>query len=297
MKSFLPSPILKSTSPDSIFIWTLLRAYLLQQWAQLTWPNWRSTSCPTGIFTWKLNNRTVLYETSLTGLATFPIVSTSPIFQHLCSGFSLEALHGFMFGVDAAKSLILTLACIERVITVEEAVRSEKASRMLLTDIILGEISSAGASIPNRPLGKCRVGSWHWRVWHDCEACSCHPLCSAIIKSNKHKGKTNSNVKDISMTLRNLTWLQDFVQLPLIQTSTRAKQIQRWCAVEIFGWLQELIYLWSHLDPYVAARISDVIKWCDKTSYLDLFRLKSCSRQDLKSVLKQIVTVRKQLMI
>jgi len=157
-----------------------------------------------------------------------------------------------------------------------------------------GEISSAGASIPNRPLGKCRVGSWHWRVWHDCEACSCHPLCSAIIKSNKHKGKTNSNVKDISMTLRSLTWLQDFVQLPLSQTSTRAKQIQRWCAVEMFGWLQELIYLWSHLDPYVAARISDVIKWCDKTSYLDLFRLKSCSRQDLKSVLKQIVTVRKQ---
>ena len=64
-----------------------------------------------------------------------------------------------MFGVDAAKSLILTLACIERVITVEEAVRIEKTSRMLLTVIILGEISSAGASIPNRPLGKCRVGS------------------------------------------------------------------------------------------------------------------------------------------
>lgn len=43
--------------------------------------------------------------------------------QDLCSGFSLEALNGFMFGVDATKSLILTLACIERVITVEEAVR------------------------------------------------------------------------------------------------------------------------------------------------------------------------------
>ena len=40
-----------------------------------------------------------------------------------CSGFSLESLNGFMFGVDATKSLILTVACIERVITVEEAVR------------------------------------------------------------------------------------------------------------------------------------------------------------------------------
>ena len=96
---------------------------------------------------------------SLTDLAAFPIVCTAPIFQHLCSGFSLEALHGFMFGVDAAKSLILTLACIERVITVEEAVRIEKASKKLSTVIFLGEISSAGASIPNRPLGKCGVGS------------------------------------------------------------------------------------------------------------------------------------------
>ena len=46
-------------------------------------------------------------------------------FQDSCSGFSLEALNGFMFGVDATKSLILTLACIERVITVEEAVRKQ----------------------------------------------------------------------------------------------------------------------------------------------------------------------------
>ena len=41
----------------------------------------------------------------------------------LCS--SLEALNGFMFGVDATKSLILTLACIERVITVDEAVKKK----------------------------------------------------------------------------------------------------------------------------------------------------------------------------
>ena len=47
----------------------------------------------------------------------------------LCS--SLEALNGFMFGVDATKSLILTLACIERVITVDEAVKRKKGERML----------------------------------------------------------------------------------------------------------------------------------------------------------------------
>ena len=37
-----------------------------------------------------------------------------------------------MFGVDATKSLILTLACIERVITVEEAVRIARIT--VLTD-------------------------------------------------------------------------------------------------------------------------------------------------------------------
>ena len=74
----------------------------------------------------------------------------------------MEALNGFMFGVDATKSLILTLACIERVITVEEAVSKLKTAphtKILLTDFISGEISSAGASVPDGPLGKCRVGS------------------------------------------------------------------------------------------------------------------------------------------
>ena len=42
---------------------------------------------------------------------------------------SLEALNGFMFGVDATKSLILTLACIERVITVDEAVKRKRRER------------------------------------------------------------------------------------------------------------------------------------------------------------------------
>merc|ERR1712083_367779 len=50
----------------------------------------------------------------------------------LCS--SLEALNGFMFGVDATKSLILTLACIERVITVEEAVRLARLELLFQTD-------------------------------------------------------------------------------------------------------------------------------------------------------------------
>ena len=50
------------------------------------------------------------------------IPQTSP-----CS--SLEALNGFMFGVDATKSLILTLACIERVITVDEAVKRKRIKK------------------------------------------------------------------------------------------------------------------------------------------------------------------------
>jgi ATP synthase F1 complex assembly factor 2 len=47
---------------------------------------------------------------------------------------SLEALNGFMFGVDATKSLILTLACIERVINVEEAVRLARLELLFQTD-------------------------------------------------------------------------------------------------------------------------------------------------------------------
>jgi len=41
--------------------------------------------------------------------------------KHLLS-FSLPVLHGFSFGVDALKSLILTLAVMERIISVEKAV-------------------------------------------------------------------------------------------------------------------------------------------------------------------------------
>jgi len=47
---------------------------------------------------------------------------------------SLEALNGFMFGVDATKSLILTLACIERVITVDEAVKLARLELLFQTD-------------------------------------------------------------------------------------------------------------------------------------------------------------------
>lgn len=36
--------------------------------------------------------------------------------------YSFEALHGFLYAVDTLKSLILTVACVERRISVEKAV-------------------------------------------------------------------------------------------------------------------------------------------------------------------------------
>ena len=87
-----------------MFTWTLLPAYLRPQWVLPTLLNSRSTLCPTGAFCFTPQK------------CRIPQIS-------LCS--SLEALNGFMFGVDATKSLILTLACIERVITVDEAVKKK----------------------------------------------------------------------------------------------------------------------------------------------------------------------------
>jgi len=48
--------------------------------------------------------------------------------------FSLEALHGIMFGVDATKSMILTLACMERRLTVEEAVKLARLELLFQTN-------------------------------------------------------------------------------------------------------------------------------------------------------------------
>ncbi|XP_076687131.1 ATP synthase mitochondrial F1 complex assembly factor 2 homolog l(2)k14505 [Andrena cerasifolii] len=44
------------------------------------------------------------------------------LIRHLMS-YSYSAVHGFMYGVDAVKSVILTLAAAERVINIEEAVK------------------------------------------------------------------------------------------------------------------------------------------------------------------------------
>lgn len=53
--------------------------------------------------------------------------------KHFMS-YSMEALHGFMFGVDATKSIILTLACMERRLTVEEAVKLARLELLFQTD-------------------------------------------------------------------------------------------------------------------------------------------------------------------
>ena len=46
----------------------------------------------------------------------------------------MEALQGFAFGADALKSLILTVACVERRLTVSEAVRLARLEVMVQTD-------------------------------------------------------------------------------------------------------------------------------------------------------------------
>jgi len=53
--------------------------------------------------------------------------------RHLMS-YSWNALQGFAFGVDALKSIILTLACIERRLTVEEAVSLARLELGVQTD-------------------------------------------------------------------------------------------------------------------------------------------------------------------
>lgn len=53
---------------------------------------------------------------------TVPIETKTVISRHLLS-YSCDAIHGFLYAVNALKSVIITLATIERVITVEEAVK------------------------------------------------------------------------------------------------------------------------------------------------------------------------------
>jgi len=53
--------------------------------------------------------------------------------RHLMS-YNWNALQGFAFGVDALKSIILTLACIERRVTVVEAVSLARLELLVQTD-------------------------------------------------------------------------------------------------------------------------------------------------------------------
>lgn len=58
-------------------------------------------------------------------LITGPIITNEAremIQKHLYS-YNTWILHGLMFGVESVKSLLLALACVDRFITVEDAVR------------------------------------------------------------------------------------------------------------------------------------------------------------------------------
>lgn len=51
-----------------------------------------------------------------------PIETKATLTKHLMS-YNYSAINGFMYGVDAIKSVILTLAAAERAISIEEAVK------------------------------------------------------------------------------------------------------------------------------------------------------------------------------
>ncbi|XP_031825850.1 ATP synthase mitochondrial F1 complex assembly factor 2 homolog l(2)k14505 [Nomia melanderi] len=53
---------------------------------------------------------------------TVPIETKATLLKYLMS-YNFSAVHGFMYGVDAIKSVILTLAAVERVLSIEEAVK------------------------------------------------------------------------------------------------------------------------------------------------------------------------------
>ncbi|XP_015438665.1 PREDICTED: ATP synthase mitochondrial F1 complex assembly factor 2 [Dufourea novaeangliae] len=72
---------------------------------------------------WFCDNYAVdIVKTKSIEAPTVSIETKSVMLRHLMS-FNYSAVHGFMYGVDAIKSVILTLAAAERVIGVEEAVR------------------------------------------------------------------------------------------------------------------------------------------------------------------------------
>lgn len=67
------------------------------------------------------------YETNLTksrdiSAPAMPVDTKMNITKHLLS-YDLTSMHGFVFAVDVLKSMVLAFACIERFITVEQAVK------------------------------------------------------------------------------------------------------------------------------------------------------------------------------
>ena len=97
-----------------------------------------------------------------------------------------------MFGVDATKSLILTLACIERVITVEEAVSNHCSNINIFSPSLQVRLARLELLFQTD-----HWGSVEWA--HDIE-------------------EFDTTARLAAATL--------FVQLSSSQTSTRAKQIQ-----------------------------------------------------------------------
>ena len=75
------------------------------------------------IVNWFCERYDVTVESS--SLITGPVISDEAkekMKKHLLS-YDSWVLHGLMFGVESVKSLLLALACVDRFITVEEAVR------------------------------------------------------------------------------------------------------------------------------------------------------------------------------
>ncbi|GLV41590.1 lethal (2) k14505 [Carabus blaptoides fortunei] len=66
------------------------------------------------------------FQVDLEKFRAFDVTSIAPetkaiVERHLLS-YNFDAIHGYIFAVDTLKSVILTLACVERVITPEKAV-------------------------------------------------------------------------------------------------------------------------------------------------------------------------------
>ncbi|CAK9816165.1 ATP synthase mitochondrial F1 complex assembly factor 2 [Anthophora quadrimaculata] len=75
---------------------------------------------------WFCDNYTVnIMKTQSIQAPTVPPETKAVLIRHLMS-YNYNAVHGFMYGVDAVKSVILTLAAAERVISIKEAVRQSR---------------------------------------------------------------------------------------------------------------------------------------------------------------------------